>query len=76
MQKTKISINDIKSKSKEDLAKIVWSLYVDYIDPHQETDKAQTNTFALRFNKIQKNDVHFTDIDDQKCRLVNGKLYI
>jgi len=73
--KAKINMKDIKSKSKEELEKIVWELYVYYITP-QDTDQGQYFTFKNRFNKIEKTETHFTDIDYQKCRLVDGKLYI
>ena len=66
---------DIKAKSKEELENIVWELYVSYIVP-QDTNVGQTNTFKRKFGKLEKADVHFTDIDNQKCRFVNRTLSI
>ena len=74
--KAKINMKDIKSKSKEQLEKIVWELWVSYAVNTQDTDDLQYYTFKNRFNKIEKTETHFTDIDYQKCRLVDGKLYI
>ena len=68
-------IKDIKSKSKEELENIVWELYVNYIVP-QDTDKAQTKTLKRNFDKLEKLNIHFTDIDNQTCNYVNRKVYI
>ncbi len=73
--KTIIRIKDIKSKSKEELENIVWELYVNYIVP-QDTDKAQTKTLKRNFGKLEKLNIHFTDIDNQICNYVNRKVYI
>ena len=73
--KTKINMNDIKAKTKQELESIVWSLWVDYAVP-DNTDEGQTHTFNIKFNKIKREKPHFTDIDYQKCTYSNGKLYI
>lgn len=75
MEKAKINKNEIKAKTKEELEMLVYELWVNYFVP-DDTDEGQTHLFNMRFNKIKRQKTHFTDIDYQKCRISNGKLYI
>lgn len=76
MEKVRIRKDIIKSKSKRELEEIVWGLWVSYF-LDDDTDKGQENTFRLKLsNKPKINNTHFTDIDYQKCRVSNGKVYL
>ena len=76
IEKVRVTKKQIHSKSKTELEKIVWELFINYMCENQNTDEYQTSVFRRHFYKVKKQLPNFTDIEHQKCRLVNGKLYI